>query len=181
MRKPFEPASRQGLMWLGLVTAMACGCSGQAVVDSSHGDAGAPPDGGSSDVDGGLPPDPGSVDCNGTPCETPRELCCIEDPGAQQIWQCMEESDDVHCGALQRQCDEAADCPANHKCCVPMTARPYPAYSTHCAPECDSFYWFQVCKTSAECSGDTSCVLQLCQGQPLQTCGALDDPHGFCG
>lgn len=157
-------------------------CSGDAVVDgavtTTATGAGAVPDAGDGGDD--VPSTPGRIDCRGTFCETPRELCCIETPGAEIIWQCLETSEDESCGALLRECDEAADCAPGQVCCVPMTARPYPAYSTHCAATCDdSFYWFQLCSTSAECAGD-SCVTQLCQGDPLRTCGALEGWPGYC-
>lgn len=180
--------------WRGLaaggvlaLATVAVACSGAAVVDGSGAAGtttaagGTSGTGGTGGVAGGLASDPGQVDCGGTVCQTPSQYCCVEDPGSREIWECMDHADDTHCGAWLRECDEAADCEPGYQCCVPMTARPFPVYSTHCALECDSFYWFQVCKTDAECPDGADCVLQLCHGEPLQTCGGLDDPHGYCG
>ncbi|HEY3358937.1 MAG TPA: hypothetical protein VGQ83_37150, partial [Polyangia bacterium] len=162
-----------------LIAALALGCGDRTLPGSGPGtDAGGAQDGAAAAdaPPGGLRPDPGVVLCNGTPCDTTREYCCIEDPGARQIWQCMSDASTTHCGALTRQCDEAADCPTGQKCCVPMTARVYPDYSTWCAPSCatSAGFFFQVCKSAGECPAGVPCVLQDCGGIPVQTCGALD-------
>ena len=103
---------------------------------------------GAAIADGGLVPDPGLLQCGASVCATATQLCCIADNGSVG---CVAGSSS--CAGLERECDEAADCAGDDRCCVPMTARVFPAYRTQCAPGCDinKGFFFQVCKTQAEC------------------------------
>ncbi|MBI5478099.1 MAG: hypothetical protein HY906_04545 [Deltaproteobacteria bacterium] len=176
---------------------MAAGCGGRSLpagdggpphdgagqdaapLDAPSGDGAVPHDGampdgrldGSAPGDGGLPPDPGLLGCGSEACTTATQLCCIADNGTVG---CVPDS--AHCAGLERACDEAADCAGGDRCCVPMTARVFPAYRTQCAPDCSTShgFFFQVCKTSSECPTGVDCLMQRCDAGTVQTCGLLD-------
>ena len=114
------------------------------------------------------------MQCDDVVCATATHFCCVEDTGSRPLWECMVDAPGVRCGALTRQCDEAADCPAGQLCCVPLTARPFPAYSAHCAASCDGSYWFQLCRLAGECPAGKPCLRQECSGESIQTCGAIE-------
>ena len=153
--------------------ALACGGSVSGNDGGTGSDAGS--DGGTTSDAGGTTSDPGQVTCNGMPCAINANYCCDDMNGERCVPQTFSS-----CGGQRRSCDEAADCTMGSVCCYAISAAVPLAYSTECAPpsQCgDLNYRPQVCKTSSECTNGQPCVLQVCKGKPIRTCGMLPAKH----
>ncbi len=128
-------------------------------------------------IEGGLACDPTHVTCGTTQCTAGSEFCCIEltDSGMMMMgmpYTCDTTAMQCQMGMTQgtvAYCDEAANCPNAQVCCGFIGGNG--GYATSCQPSCEGNA-IQFCHGSAECASGT-CVGQTCNGEYVETCGAL--------
>lgn len=93
--------------------------------------------------------DPGTMTCGTDPCNLATSSCCMSPTQAA----CVARTQGCPADLLQFECDEAADCPKGHVCCVLGS-------SVRCAPTCDAEArspFRQLCKHDGECASG-ACV-----------------------
>ena len=143
-------------------------------------DAAAPPtDGGAASPDGaplgdGAAPDgpvAGRIACGSTTCPTSTQFCCAGLDGGSSC-----QSSEQAClalGGVQRQCEKAADCPANDVCCYEFSSTPA---TTSChANDCGGGNGMRVeaCRSQSDCATGTCATHACLAGGPIESCAGF--------
>jgi hypothetical protein len=121
-------------------------------------DGGVTADGGTTCSSGPAPAStPGSMACGDTQCLGDAGLpCCIGVPGDPPgHGQCRQPA---QCYGVLKECEEAADCPANTLCCFKFIySGSYAGTISTCQSQCEYGAYGQMCRTSAECGAGYDC------------------------
>jgi hypothetical protein len=146
-----------------------------AAAASSDGAAGSLLDGGpladASEPDAPVGPIAGQIACGSATCAASTQFCCaLLDGGAS----C--QTSEAACAALggaQRQCEKAADCPANNVCCYEFSILPASA-SCH-ANDCNGGGGTRVeaCRSQGDCATGTCSAHECLSGGSIQSCAAF--------
>ena len=116
--------------------------------------------------DGGTPPGPNKVPCGQIDCTLPATCCLPTDGG---FGTCAIGG---ACNGLQRECDEAADCPQapeKQVCCYEITPA---GLSSSCHADCagGGGSRVQACRVLGECLTGTCAVHACLDGGSVETC-----------
>lgn len=142
-----------------------------AVADANDGGGGdAATDG---PVDGGVISAPGNVSCGAASCVIPASCCAQPADGGLSC-----QNGGGCAGGLQRECDEAADCPGAQVCCYENTAN---GLTSSCHADCGGGGGTrtQACRLASECLSGT-CAVHACSDggtASVETCAPIS---GLC-
>jgi len=169
--------------------AASSSSSGETGASSSSSSSGSIPDANTSS--GSTPTsNPGRIACGGSHCDAGgggnRNVCCARPNGGTET--CTREDDCDNQGpdsGLTLECDEAADCDQDERCCFFQVEENGPGpgpdelvSQASCRNRCQAGNggnlkrFPQLCKTAAECGDGGACTQKECGGFKVFVCGS---------